>query len=458
MTEYFYFVKNSIFKLTERGIVMKSKRARMLLSLMLTFGLVSGVNVSAAEPTAPAVQQTLEQVTDPVLGVTLEYSSAWRVHHDPVLLDTYGFLLADTANEEAIARFALEYGANPSDLESLVQAKIAQNPDVEITRSEIEIGQGIKGIALSNVPGSAPHTLVYLTANGHVYQIRLYEESLSEQSKQLLASVRFAPPTKTVQSLGLVEAAKDVEQRRPEQAPKIDQKRQAANAAAIAAEKKSGRQITGGPGAIDTGDYCGAYQDDWLYWQIQWDETANFYYGYPGWSQMSGNGGSWWGENYHVGICYSDYANSYYAIDYPLQTGAYVYAAFAGTVTFAGWGYDGWETLGMHVDVRSSQDSSVYNINAHLSEIWVSPGQYVSAGTIIGLAGATGGPWDPHLHTKVDQAPYFHYSGQLYGGHSMRPTGVRCYNCDSNYYDYAATDGYGGGYYTSFWRNRWVMW
>lgn len=447
-----------IIKKRKREVkLIKRSRFKKLTASLVLIGLLAATSVGAAASTA---QQGPVRVSDPVLGVTLEYSPEWRVHHDPVLTGTYGFLLADAANEVAIARVALDYDAKPGELDALIQAKIEQYPRTQITRSEIDLGQGLKGTALSPVPGAVPHTLVYLTANGHVYQVRLFEESLSERSKQILASMRFDKPSKDIQSLGLETAEANVEKHRPEQLPAPNAKRQAANELAISKAKKAERQGEGDVSteSVDTGDYCGAYQDDWLYWQIQWDDTAYFYAGSRGWSQMSGNGGSWWGENYHVGICYSDYANSYYAIDYPLQTGAYVYAAFAGTVTFAGWGYDGWETLGMHVDVRSSQDASVFNINAHLSEIWVTPGQYVGAGTIIGRAGGTGGPWAAHLHTKVDQGAQFAYSGQLYGGHSMRPYSVRCYNCGSDTYDYKATDGYGGGYYTSFWRNRWTMW
>ena len=55
-----------------------------------------------------------------------------------------------------------------------------------------------------------------------------------------------------------------------------------------------------------------------MFWQTVWDATNKFYSGYttvysgtyynlrpgdPGWSAMSGNYGSWWGQNYHIRKC-----------------------------------------------------------------------------------------------------------------------------------------------------------
>jgi murein DD-endopeptidase MepM/ murein hydrolase activator NlpD len=38
---------------------------------------------------------------------------------------------------------------------------------------------------------------------------------------------------------------------------------------------------------------------------------------------------------------------------------------------------------------------------AHMSDIWVSPGQYVGAGTILGLTGLTGYTTGHHLHFEI---------------------------------------------------------
>ncbi|HEX6288424.1 MAG TPA: M23 family metallopeptidase [Herpetosiphonaceae bacterium] len=410
----------------------------------------------ASIPTSATTRITT--LTDGALGISLSYPSAWTIYRDPVLKDTYGFLLygpsedsSDAHHEMPVARIALDYNAKPAQLESLVQARLGEFPNIPLVRSNVRVGQGLEGVAIGPMPGQYLSTLVYVAANHQVYQIRIYGKTLDTHGKNLLAGLRFHPPTQSIASLGLLTAEEDIARQQAAAQSMMNHQREAAAQQAMKNTAPQQEDVS-----INA---CGATQWGSLFWQVQWDDTANFY-GYPGWSILSGNGGSFWGEGYHVGLCWTDYANSYYAIDYPLQRGAYVYAAFSGYVTYAGWGSNGWDTLGKHVDVRSSQSSYVYNVSAHLDSIWVSNGQYVSAGTIIGTAGSTGGNWAPHLHTKVDYTPSMHWTGQLYGGHSMKPTWLRCFNCTSGSYGYdqPATDGYGGGYYTSFWKDRWIMW
>ena len=71
-------------------------------------------------------------------------------------------------------------------------------------------------------------------------------------------------------------------------------------------------------------------------------------------------------------------------------------AAQAGTVTSAGWRNNGGGNV-ISIDHGNGM-ITVYN---HLGSIWVSPGQYVSAGQGIGGVGCTGLCTGPHVHFEV---------------------------------------------------------
>src|SRR3712207_5978318 len=66
-------------------------------------------------------------VRDEAVGVTLAIPDDWRVHRDPVLFNTYGFVLFDPRDEKAgsherspVARVALAYGMKPGDIEGRI--------------------------------------------------------------------------------------------------------------------------------------------------------------------------------------------------------------------------------------------------------------------------------------------------------------------------------------------------
>ena len=82
-------------------------------------------------------------------------------------------------------------------------------------------------------------------------------------------------------------------------------------------------------------------------------------------------------------------------IDIGAPTGAAIYAAASGQVTFAGWmgGY-GRLTLIDHGGGRVTA-------SAHQSSIGVAVGQGVTAGQVIGAVGATGNVTGPHLHFET---------------------------------------------------------
>jgi murein DD-endopeptidase MepM/ murein hydrolase activator NlpD len=82
-------------------------------------------------------------------------------------------------------------------------------------------------------------------------------------------------------------------------------------------------------------------------------------------------------------------------VDFPAPTGAPVYAAQSGRVTWAGWN-GGWGFL--VVVAHGHGERSMY---AHLSRIDVRVGVWVGQGVRVGLVGASGHATGPHLHFEV---------------------------------------------------------
>lgn len=84
--------------------------------------------------------------------------------------------------------------------------------------------------------------------------------------------------------------------------------------------------------------------------------------------------------------------------DFGAEMGTPVVAAYSGNVAIAdlmgGYG------LAVVLDHQKSGQQTLY---AHLSEIFVQPGQVVEQGTIIGSVGSTGNSTGPHLHFEVRQ-------------------------------------------------------
>ena len=87
-------------------------------------------------------------------------------------------------------------------------------------------------------------------------------------------------------------------------------------------------------------------------------------------------------------------------VDLPLQTGTPVYAAFDGKVRMAKY----YKAYGNLVVIR--HENGLETFYAHLSKIIVSEGDWVSAGSIVGLGGSTGRASGPHLHFETRYRGY----------------------------------------------------
>ena len=82
-------------------------------------------------------------------------------------------------------------------------------------------------------------------------------------------------------------------------------------------------------------------------------------------------------------------------IDFRAATGTYVYASKTGTVSYSGrkGGY------GKKISIQHEDDfSTAYG---HLSRIYVSVGDFVRQGQVIGKSGDTGHSTGPHLHFEI---------------------------------------------------------
>lgn len=92
------------------------------------------------------------------------------------------------------------------------------------------------------------------------------------------------------------------------------------------------------------------------------------------------------GNSYHRGIDVDGFG----------AYGAPIAAAASGTVTIATW--DDWG-LGYHVIIV--HDDGSRTVYGHLSEIWVTAGQYINQGESVGALGSTGYSTGPHLHFEL---------------------------------------------------------
>ncbi|AXI89138.1 M23 family metallopeptidase [Streptomyces griseoincarnatus] len=95
------------------------------------------------------------------------------------------------------------------------------------------------------------------------------------------------------------------------------------------------------------------------------------------------SGGAIWSSGSHTGI------------DFHAASGTPVQSVGVGTVVEAGWGgaYGNQVVIKMH--------DGTYTQYAHLSSVFVSAGQEVTAGQQIGLSGATGNVTGAHLHFEA---------------------------------------------------------
>ncbi|MEW8978075.1 MAG: M23 family metallopeptidase [Symbiobacterium sp.] len=82
-------------------------------------------------------------------------------------------------------------------------------------------------------------------------------------------------------------------------------------------------------------------------------------------------------------------------LDIDVDYGTPVAAVAAGTVTYADW------LGGYGIAVKIDHGNGIMTMYAHLSQVAVSPGEWVNEGDLIGYSGSTGNSTGPHLHFTV---------------------------------------------------------
>jgi murein DD-endopeptidase MepM/ murein hydrolase activator NlpD len=103
-------------------------------------------------------------------------------------------------------------------------------------------------------------------------------------------------------------------------------------------------------------------------------------------------------RHYLSGFDYSVKTN-HLAIDLAANLGDNIYAADGGVIVYAGSNSYGYGNM-----VMIDHGTGFQTLYAHLSQIFVTCGQNVTQGQVIGAAGATGHATGPHLHFEVRTA------------------------------------------------------
>jgi murein DD-endopeptidase MepM/ murein hydrolase activator NlpD len=97
-----------------------------------------------------------------------------------------------------------------------------------------------------------------------------------------------------------------------------------------------------------------------------------------------------------VGAVTQEYGSNHRAIDIGAPYGSSVYAARAGSVIHASWA-----ATGYGYTVIIDHGDSYRTLYSHLKGAWVSAGQWVARGQLIGEVGSTGNSTGPHCHFEI---------------------------------------------------------
>jgi LysM repeat protein len=129
--------------------------------------------------------------------------------------------------------------------------------------------------------------------------------------------------------------------------------------------------------------------------------SADYSYGFCGSVGVSGPGANGWfmlptGSYAVSGWTFRDPRNpTHIGLDYKCNLGDAIYAGDNGVVVYAGWA-TGYGNL-----VKVDHGNGYMTYYAHLDSIWVSCGQAVYQGTVVGPCGTTGWSSGPHLHFEI---------------------------------------------------------
>ena len=408
------------------------------------FAVLAVASVMAAAGTGAEAQETsreIQRTGGRAVGAEIVHAAAWNVEREPYTYeDTYGYTLWYPDTEAAhdhggmpALRVALAYGLNPGDIEAEVDGVLADHPDLPLRRERVDVAREHEGVAVGTIPGSTPYTAVYVPVNGRVYKINVYADDpagpgLDAGGKELLADVRFEPPTRSVGSLDLPDA-NSPEALTATAGPGVVEGEEAERRATTE-ETTRATAASGGGGEQEIAEDC-YLADPQFYVQTQHTKYANrnrWNGRRPGWTRIGLY--NYWGEYTHGNIGYGRCASNYYtndkfAIDYFLNRGDAIRPPFkSGTVRFAGRN-ESHKNYGIFVVIEHENDKYV-SMSAHLDRLqdWVRKGASVNESKVIGFAGNSGDPsipvGAPHLHQAFYRYPSFLSDGSPYGGRGLQ--------------------------------------
>lgn len=393
--------------------------------------VATGAGAQAQEPPVET-----QKTGGAAVGAEIVHPAAWNVEREPYTYeDTYGYTLwypdTDASHDHGgrpALRVALAYELEPADVEAEVDGVLADYPDLSLRQEKVDVAREHEGVAVGTIPGSTPYTAVYVPVNGRVYRINVYADDpagpgLDAVGKELLADVRFEPPTRSVGSLDLPDANSPEALAAPVDPGTVADEEAGHRAATEGEETARISAVPRGGGEREIAEGC--YLADPQFWvQTQHGKYANrnrWNGRRPGWTRIGLY--NYWGQYTHGNLGYgrcasNDYTNDKFAIDYFLKRGDAVFSPFkSGIVRFAGQ-RDSHKNYGKFVVIETEYGAERYvSMSAHLDGLNVSKGDRVTEDKIIGFAGNTGAPsvpvGDPHLHqafyrnpSNVDGAPY----------------------------------------------------
>ena len=415
----------------------------VLLTLASVIGVMGSGTGAGAQPSGtPEIQKTGGEA----VGASVVHPGRWTVEREPYTSDkTYGYTLWYPDTGEAhdhgglpALRVALAYDLKPGDIEDEVRETVASYPNLPMRRETVSVAEkGYEGVAVGPFPGSTPYTEVYVPVNGRVYRINAYlddpaRKGLSAETKDLLSTIRFSPPTRSVASLKLPAANAPETLYRDGGEDLLQRERAARTEAADGAPLRATSQKAGVPTQGERQIAEGCWQANTaFYFQTQHGKYANKRWGpkWTGWTIMGRP--NFWGQythgNLNYGRCSSTYyTNDKFAVDYPLGRGDVIFSPFKrGTVTFAGRNRSH-ANYGIFVVIRAANGSKYVSMSAHLSGLasGIRRGKVVTNNTIIGFAGNSGDPSIPvgesHLHQAYYRYPRYLDDGSPYGGKGLQ--------------------------------------
>ena len=382
---------------------------------------------------------------------------------------TYGFMLWKQKRRSArhyeggtpLVRVALAYDLGPEEIEPTVQEKLEAYSDLPMSHEEVSVGQRkLRGVAIQSIPGSIPSLEVYVPVDDRVYQIKIYNEDLDKEAKELLASLEFNPVSRSVYSLGLPDASVPETFYAEDDQELVERERTARAAARSKLTPEEALEAAALPQFPESqiGEGCWRAASSFFF-QTQHGMYANSPYGDgidTGYTIVGRP--NYWGEYTHGALEYgrcvhTHRTNDMYAIDFPLAVGDPIFSPFKkARVTWA-CKHPDYANYGIFV-VTQAYDSAgtsphrYWNMSAHLSALkeGIRPGAIVTDEDIIGYAGATGDPsipvGEPHLHSAFYRKPLSN-GGRPYGGQGLQVI----------YHHYVGTaTGTGPGIYTFGWK------